>query len=139
MSTSVQEQLQTTQPVKGPIVNLRNPEPILQQDRSAIVTNPFIPNEQRERELTVINQEASRIIEQEYNKNRTSSILNQPIRDINRNIADSVIGVMDDLFRKPEPTPWAEYILEILQRDQRYAYIGILFILVAVYMIIVYN
>jgi hypothetical protein len=121
------------------IINLQNPQPILQQDRSNIVTNPFIPNVQKERELETINKEASDIIEKEYNKNKTSSILNQPIKDINKNIAGSVIGILDDLFNKPDDTDWTSYIQTILQKDQRYAYIGILFILIAVYSLIVYS
>jgi hypothetical protein len=121
------------------IINLQNPKPILQQDRSNIVTNPFIPNVQKERELETINKEASDIIEKEYNKNKTSSILNQPIKDINKNIAGSVIGILDDLFNKPDDTDWTSYIQTILQKDQRYAYIGILFILIAVYSLIVYS
>lgn len=121
------------------ILNLQNPQPILQQDRSNIVTNPFIPNDQKEKELQTINKEANDIIEREYNKNKTSSILNQPIKDINKNIAGSVIGILDDLFNKPDDTEWTAYIQTILQKDQRYAYIGILFILIAVYSLIVYN
>jgi hypothetical protein len=121
------------------IINLQNPQPILQQDRSNIVTNPFIPNVQKERELETINKEASDIIEKEYNKNKTSSILNQPIKDINKNIAGSIIGILDDLFNKPDDTDWTSYIQTILQKDQRYAYIGILFILIAVYSLIVYS
>lgn len=121
------------------IINLQNPQPILQQDRSNIVTNPFIPNAQKEKELETINKEASDIIEKEYNKNKTSSILNQPIKDINKNIAESVIGILDDLFNKPDDTDWTSYIQTILQKDQRYAYIGILFILIAVYSLIVYS
>ena len=119
------------------IANISNTVPILQQERSTITTNPFIPNEQKQIELEQIDKEANQIIEQQYNNNRTSSIFNKTISEINTNIATSFIGLLDDLFVKPTDMPWRIYIPMILEKDQRYAYIGVLAILIAIYMLAV--
>jgi hypothetical protein len=119
------------------IANIQNAVPILQQERSTITTNPFIPNEQKTIELEQIDKQANAIIEEQYNKNKTSSIFNLTISEINKNVAASFIGFLDDLFVKPQDMPWRIYIPMIIQKDQRYTYIGVLFILIAVYMLAV--
>jgi hypothetical protein len=115
-----------------------NPVPILQQEKSNITTNPFIPNEQKIKELEIIDKKANKIIEDAYNKNKTTSISNLSIKDIIINISDSVIGILDDLFVKPENINWPNYISSILQKNQRYTYIGILFLIIAFYMLLVH-
>ena len=75
------------------IVNITNPTPILQQERSQITTNPFIPNEQRILELEQLDKSANQIIEESYNKNKTNSIANLNLRDISKNISSSFIGI----------------------------------------------
>ena len=119
------------------IANISNAIPILQQERSSITTNPFIPNEQRTLELEQIDKQANLIIEEQYNKNKKSSIFNLRLRDINTNISSSFIGFFNDLFLKPADMPWRIYIPMILERDQRYTYIGVLCIFIAVYMLVV--
>ena len=115
-----------------------NPVPILQQQKSNITTNPFIPNEQKIKELEIIDKKANKIIEDAYNTNKTTSISNLSIKDIIINISDSVIGLLDDLFVKPENIDWPNYISSILQKNQRYTYIGILFLIIAFYMLLVH-
>ena len=115
-----------------------NPVPILQQEKSNITTNPFIPNEQKIKELEIIDKKANKIIEDAYNTNKTTSISNLSIKDIIINISDSVIGLLDDLFVKPENIDWPNYISSILQKNQRYTYIGILFLIIAFYMLLVH-
>jgi len=115
-----------------------NPVPILQQEKSNITTNPFIPNEQKIKELEIIDKEANKIIEDAYNKNKTTSISNLSIKDIIINISDSVIGILDDLFVKPDNINWPNYISSILQKNQRYTYIGILFLIIAFYILLVH-
>lgn len=115
------------------IVNIQNPVPILQQERSSITTNPFIPNEQKTLELKTLDMEANKIIEDAWITNKNNSIKNLSINNINQNVSSSFIGFMDDLFIKPKEKSWKEYIVEILNKDQRYTYIGILFILIAIY------
>ena len=118
------------------VINIKNPDPILLQERSKITTNPFIPNEQKEMELSILDKEANDIL---IKKNTQSKFTNLSIHQINKNISKSFIGLLDDLFTKPESKSWIEYIKEIMQKDDRYSYIGILLILIAVYMMIVYN
>ena len=115
-----------------------NPVPILQQEKSNITTNPFIPSEQKIKELEIIDKKANKIIEDAYNTNKTTSISNLSIKDIIINISDSVIGLLDDLFVKPENIDWPNYISSILQKNQRYTYIGILFLIIAFYMLLVH-
>jgi hypothetical protein len=119
------------------IANISNAVPILKQERSQITTNPFIPNSQKIKELEELDKDAAEIIETEYNKNKTTSIYNLSIKEINKNVSSSVIGLLDDLFKKPKDIPWRLYIQMIIQKDQRYTYIGVLFIIVAIYMLLV--
>jgi hypothetical protein len=119
------------------IANISNAVPILQQERSQITTNPFIPNSQKIKELEELDKDAAEIIESEYNKNKTTSIYNLSIKEINKNISSSVIGFLDDLFKKPKDIPWRLYLPMIIQKDQRYTYIGVLFIIIAIYMLLV--
>lgn len=120
------------------IINIQNPIPILQQDKSMITTNPFIPNEQKIKELEVLDEEANKIIENAYNKNKTNSISNLSLKEINKNVSSSFIGFLDDLFIKPDNIKWQEYLPIILQKDQRYTYFGILFIFIAIYMLLIH-
>lgn len=119
------------------IANISNAVPILQQQRSSITTNPFIPNEQRAIELQQIDKSANLIIEEQYNKNKTTSIFNLPISTINDNISSSFIGFFNDLFVKPADMPWRIYVPMILEKDQRYTYLGVLCIFIAIYMLAV--
>jgi hypothetical protein len=108
-----------------------NQLPILQQQPSKITTNSFIPQEQRVQELQVIEEEANKLVEEAYLQNKTSSIKYQSLDQINKNISSSVIGVIDDLLNKPHDIYWNVYILQIFQKDQRYAYIGILLVVIS--------
>lgn len=113
-------------------MSFSNPVNILQQAKSSkLTTNPFIPNEQRTFEIETIQQEANKIVEEAYKINQQSSIKNMSLADINKNISKSVIDVLDDLFIKPDDVTWLKYIPMILYKEQRYAYIGILLIFVA--------
>jgi hypothetical protein len=120
------------------IANLIPPQPILQQQKSSrLVTNPFIPNEQKEQELQVVQEEANDIIKVAYQQNQTSSIQNQSLGQININISQSVIGFLDDCFNKPDDIPWKHYLPMITQKEQRYTYIGILLIFISIFFLIV--
>lgn len=115
------------------VVNVINPTPILQQNKSSIVTNPFIPNEQREFELSLLDEEANEIIEKQYENTQLSSIKNQSIQQIFRNIANSVTDILDDVFKpREESVSLSEHLLNTFTKNQRYAYIGVLLIILAV-------
>ncbi len=119
--------------MESKIINIENPVPILKQERSEIITNPFIPNEQKSKELEILDKDANKIIEDAYNKSKVNSISNLRLRDILTNISSSYIGIMEDIFNKPLDKDWLSYIQEIIIKDNRYTYIGITFILLAIY------
>jgi hypothetical protein len=114
----------------------KNPVPILQQERSSIVTNPFIPNEQKELELAVVQREANSIIQDAYKNNKTSSIQDLTLSQINKNISQSVTSFVDDMFVKPVDIPWRHYIPMMLQKEQRYTYFGVLCLFVAIFIML---
>jgi hypoxanthine-guanine phosphoribosyltransferase len=113
------------------------PQPILQQQKSLLTTNAFIPDNIKMMELNDIQNNVNNIIQNEYNKNITSSIQNLSLSDINRNISESCIGVLDDILNKPKNIAWIEYVQIILKKKQRYTYIGIMLIFIAFFILIV--
>ena len=115
------------------IANIQNPVNILQQERSKITTNPFIPNEQKTMEFEAIDHESNEIIKRAYEKN---NIYNFSIKQINENISKSTIGFLDDLFIKPENNNWIEYLQIILLKEERYVYFGFLLIMFVVFMLL---
>lgn len=115
------------------IANLQNPMPILQQVSSNITTNPFIPNKQKIEEIEILESEANKIIEKAH-ENKDTSIQNVTIKKIGENISISVVGFLDDLFIKPSEISWSNYLLVIIKKEDRYAYFGILFIMLGLIM-----
>ena len=105
--------------------------PILQQQPSKITTNSFIPQDQKVKELQLIDEQANKLVEESYSQNKTSSIKFQSLDQINKNISASVIGIIDDFFQKPSDVYWNTYVIYIFQKEQRYAYIGILFLFIS--------
>jgi hypothetical protein len=118
---------------------IKNPEPILLQQKSKLTTNAFIPDAQKENELQDLQNNANKIMLEYYNKNTTSSIQNLSLSEINKNMANSVIGLMDDLLNKPNNVGWLSHIEICLKKDNRYTYIGIIFVIIAVYIILTTN
>jgi len=118
------------------ILNVQNPIPILQQPKSSITTNPFIPNEVKQMELEMIDQEANKIIQEQYRQSQASGIGNMSLKQLGQNISISYVGILDDLFVKPTNKSWDIYIFEIIQKDGRYGYLGILFIIIALLLIL---
>jgi hypothetical protein len=113
--------------------NLFPKPPVLQQSKSSIVTNSFIPNEQKQFELEEIQKQANGIIEDNYKQNQNSSIANMSLKYILQNMSNSVVGLIDDLFSKPDNVPWTHYLPDIIAKDQRYAFIGIILLIIALY------
>ena len=135
-STTPEPQSDTTTPVpQNVIVNLQNPIPILLQQKSDIVTNPFIPESQRDEEIEIIQKKANDIIEQKYNENENLPTMS--IKSINKNLSKSVIEFIDDCFEKPNDISWVNYIPSIIQKKQRYMYFGIILIFIAIFLLLV--
>ena len=102
----------TSVPISVPIANISNPIPILQQESSNITTNTLIPK------ISTIEVEPQqkKIFQIEYFTK----------------ISSSFIGLFDDLFVKPVDVPWLDYLQTIIKKDQRYYYIGIFLIALAI-------
>lgn len=92
----------------NPVSDLvQNPTPILQQQKAEITTNPYIQPKPEPTETP--------------KKSPTYS-------EINRNVSKTVLGLIDDLFDKPDDIPWTKYIQIILDKDDRYNYIAVLIV-----------
>ena len=114
------------------IVNSNN-KGILNQSKSKITTNSFIPKEQKEQELSEINIEANKIIEDSYNQRKTRSITNMSFEEVSKNISLSVTGIIDDSFNSNMS------FIEIIEKEQRYAFIGVLIIILCILYLFVTN
>ena len=119
------------------IVNLQNTTPILLQTKSNLTTNPFITNEQKIIEIEVLETQANNIINEAYRKNNINSISDLTLKEILKGISNSFTGFLDDLFTKPQNVGWLNYIIFLFQKDQRYAYFGIILIFISIYMMLI--
>jgi hypothetical protein len=126
-------QATTAQATTAPIVT--NPQNILKSGKSNITTNPFIPKDQKDKEMIDLNNEIEYMISKNIN---SKSLMNLSIRELNSNIANSVINVMDDMFNKPQDINWISYTIYIIQKEDRYTYLGLLFLFISIYMYLVY-
>lgn len=115
------------------------PIQILNQSKSKIDTNPFIPDEQKISEIQYLQQNADKIVDEAFKKHKEASIANLTLNDINKNTVSSIQGFIDDLFKKPSEESWSSYLFKILDKDQRYAYFGVVFIFIAFYLLLVKN
>lgn len=105
------------------IVNIHNPIPILQQQKSNIFnnkdnTNPNISDIRRNKEQLILRD----LVKQKQLENKS----------LNQNIADSFIGVINDLFTKEKKVSW----ISILRKNDRYYYLAILLLTIAFILII---
>jgi hypothetical protein len=117
------------------IANLTQQPPILQQQKSKIITNPFISDNVKLAELNDLQDNANLIIQNEYDKSAGISSLS--LFEIHKNITNSFIGFLNDLLNKKDDSPWIEYFFAILKKDQRYVYIGMLLIIIAFIILLV--
>lgn len=95
--------------------NVDSPIPILQQQKSVITTNPYITGIIQQKEIT-----------------QKSPTFNE----INTKLSISIMGLIDDLFIKPNDVPWSNYIVMILEKDQRYTYLCVLIVFTTFFLIL---
>lgn len=93
---------------------LSNPEPILQQTKSTITTNPYI-----------------------VPANVDVKPVNPTFTDINKGISQSFVGLLDDLFNKPDDANWDDYLKMIIAKDNRFNYLAVLLFFIALYILLV--
>lgn len=97
---------------------LQNPINILQQEKSFITTNPLIQPLQS-------------------NENLKDTQPKPPtFYDINIKLSTSIMGLIDDIFEKPDDIPWLKYIQMILDKDERYTYLTVLFIFISLFIVL---
>ena len=114
------------------IVNIQNPIPILQQPKSSITTNTLIPTQQQQIEYeTIDNKELEKYNKQQEELKKTG-IKYASFATIHLKISESILGVIIDLFDKPKDETISEHIKNIFIKDQRYAYIGIFLVVIAI-------
>jgi hypothetical protein len=88
---------------------LGNPQPILQQTKSKITTNPFIK-------------------EAPDNTN---------YNEINKKVSATFMSVLEELFNKPTNESWNSYLLDVFKKEDRLNYIGILLFFIALYILLI--
>ena len=92
---------------------LSNPRPILQQTKSKITTNPFIK------------------------ETGSDAPYNPTFNQINEKVSVTFIGILDDIFNKPDDESWNSYIPKILSKDSRYNYMAVLIFFIALYILLI--
>jgi hypothetical protein len=92
---------------------LGNPKPILQQTKSKITTNPFIK------------------------ETGFDAPVNPTFNKINENVSVTFIGILDDLFNKPDNESWNSYLPKILSKEQRSSYLAVLLFFIALYILLI--
>jgi hypothetical protein len=111
MTTPVSEIINKPQLEELAYAKLHNPIPILQQRKSYITTNPYVLGRQP--------------IETPH------KLLSRPFTNFSKNLAQSCMGFLDDLYIKPNEEPWYSYIIFIIYKDNRHTYLGVFLLLIA--------
>ena len=101
---------------------LDNPIPILQQPISSITTNTFLNNPIK------LQQEIPQKIQEPINKT---------ITEINKNVSITFIDILDELLNKPSEISIQNHVHQVLKVKNRYTYIGILFIFISLYLLLI--
>lgn len=110
---------------------VQNPINILQQEKSSITTNPFVqPRSYTIQDTTQDNNTIQDTPKENIPKPPT-------FYDINKKLSTSIMGLIDDLFEKPDDIPWLKYIQMILDKDERYTYLTVLFIFTTLFIILI--
>jgi hypothetical protein len=114
------------------IVNLQNPIPILQQPKSEIITNKLIPNRQKVEEYEIIDNIELRKQQEQKIKLENNGIKYASFATIHTRISESIIGIITEIFDKPYNEGIFEHINNTFTKNQRYAYIGLLLIMISI-------
>lgn len=108
--------------------DIRNPINILQQEKSKITTNPLVTGK-----IVTENDEKIEVVKLEPTKTEK---IPPTFNDINRKLSVSIMGLIDDLFEKPNDIPWMKYLTMILEKDERYTYLAVLLIFTTLFIIL---
>ena len=97
-----------------------SPVPILQQTKSVITTNPYITGALP------------------TNTNNLPVKKSPTFNHINSKLSESVLGIIDDIFVKPNDIPWSNYLVMILEKGERYTYLCVLLIFITLFLVLFY-
>lgn len=124
---------------KNFIINITTPIPILQQNTSSINTNPFLMDNNKiniDRSETQTQNDIE--IENENEKrNEKVYMTNLDIEYFFKDFSINIIDFLNDLLDKPHDESWVYYLVYILYKNNRYTYIGILSIIIALMIYII--
>lgn len=96
------------------ISNLKNPDPILKQYKSSIVTNTLIPD----------NVSSEYILHDTPIQNPNKDF----ISNLHSNYSHSFTTLLDDFFEKPDDQKWSTYIVHICKKNNILSYLGFTFL-----------
>jgi hypothetical protein len=99
---------------------VQNPIPILQQQKAELTTNPFI-----------------KAAPQDVTEQLPEQAPEQAIK-INRQLSIHMIGLMEDLFDKPDDIEWHRHVKMCLHKDDRMLYLTILVIFIVLFIFLIF-
>lgn len=114
---------QDTPKILNPIINIQTPEPILQQKKANITTNPLIKEKLNTQILTT----------------SSTSFLDKQIlkfNKLNENISSSFFNFLDDIYNKPNSINWPDHIIKSLNKN--HYIILLVFYIILIFMIVHY-
>lgn len=103
------------------IINIQNPEPILQQKKAKITTNPFI------KEKIYTDDPSDSFFKKQFLK----------INKINKKISTSFFSFLNESYKKPDNLNWTTHITYCFNKNDRYIYLILLFFYIIIILVII--
>ena len=107
--------------IVNPIINIQNPEPILQQKKAKITTNPYI------KEKIYTSDTEDSFFKKQFLK----------INKINQKISISFFNFFNEVYEKPDNLNWPTYITYCFNKDDRHIYLILLFFYIIIILVII--
>ena len=112
-------------------ITISNPVPILQQPKADLTTNPFISGTTPTQQMTP---PSTQQISTQENDSSLSGVIG--FTDFNKKMSNSIMGMMDDMYEKPNNVSWQEYIPYVVGKEHRYNYLGVTIIFIIMFIIL---
>ena len=58
------------------------------------------------------------------------------LKSLGNNVSNTLLGILDDLFTKPDNIDWMNYISQILLKDDRFTFFGVFILVLAAFIYI---
>jgi len=127
-------------------ITISNPVPILQQPKADLTTNPFIsgttPTQQISTQQTTPQISTQQISTQQTTTPQSTQENDSSLpgvigfTDFNKKMSNSIMGIMDDMYEKPNDVSWQEYIPYVVGKESRYNYLGVTIIFIIMFIIL---